>query len=103
MGRLKTFTVDAQEVQGGIAGATVTFKALKRSEWLKWRDDDSMTDADLVKSHVVSWTGFTDDAENELPTPSEDAAVMDELYMHEITALSKLLLQGPHGPDAQKN
>ena len=94
------FTVDAESVQGN-EGATVTFRALKVREVNEYRTTE-MTDADLLRSHVLSWSGFVDDEGRELPSPADEPDVLGELYVHEQLALSRLLFQGPLG-DSAKN
>ena len=93
------FTVDAESVQGN-AGAEVTFRALKVREVNEYRTTP-MTDADLLQAHVVSWSGFVDDAGKELPNPSDDPDALGELYVHEQLALSRLLFSGPDGASAK--
>lgn len=102
MTRTKTFSVDASSVQGN-PDARVTFKAIKRGVWRQYLEDRDFGDDKLASMHIVSWTGFTDDAGEELPSPSEQPDVLDELYQHEIGALARLLAMGPNGPDALKN
>jgi len=94
------FTVDAESVQGN-EGATVTFSALKVREWREYRTTE-MTDIDLVRAHVVAWSGIVGDDGKELPSPADEPTVIDELYMHEQAALARLLWQGPLG-DSAKN
>lgn len=112
--RLNTFTVDAESVQG-IEGTTITFKRLKRREYLAWRNDPDTTDDDLAASHTLSWRGIVDENNNELPSPTDEPGGVDEngyelpspvfgeLYFEEIPKIAALLLQGPDGPDALKN
>jgi len=91
--------VDAEAVQG-IEGATVTFSCVtvgQRQEYL----DTEMNDIDMVRAHIVSWSGIVDDNENELPSPADDPAVTKALYMHEIRELSRLLWAGPDGASAK--
>jgi hypothetical protein len=100
--RKKTFTVGAESVQGN-EGATVTFRAIKRGTWRAYLTGRDFGDDQLVAQHLVSWSGFVDDEGNELPQPSDQSDVLDELYFHEVQALAKLLAFGPNGPDALKN
>lgn len=95
MTRRAQFTVDASSVQGN-GDATVTFRCLKVREFNEYRTTE-MTDADLLRQHVLSWTGFTDDSGYPLPDPKDEPGVLGELYLHEQQALSRLLFQGPDG------
>ena len=99
MPRRTTFTVDAESVQG-IAGAEVTFTALKVRELREYRET-TMTDAELLALKVASWSGFVDDAGKALPSPEDDPDVLCELYIHEQAALLRLLFQGPFGADVK--
>jgi hypothetical protein len=99
MPRRSQFTVDAESVQGN-AGATATFKSLKVREVREYRETE-MTDADLLQQHVLSWSGFVDDQGKALPSPADEPGILGELYVHEQLALSRLLFQGPDGPDAK--
>jgi len=94
------FTVDAESVQG-IPGATVTFRALTVGEWREYRTTE-LTDVDLIRAHLLTWTGIVDDDDNELPSPADEPEVLDALYLHEQQALARLLWQGPMG-DSAKN
>jgi len=99
MPRRSTFTVNAEAVQDE-EGAEVTFSCItvgERQEYL----DTEMNDIDLVKSHVVSWSGIIDNDGHELPSPVDDPAVINALYMHEIRELSRLLWAGPDGASAK--
>jgi hypothetical protein len=98
--RRNQFTVDAESVQG-IAGAEVTFRCLKVRDVREYQGT-GMTDADLIKRHVLSWSGIVDDEGHELPSPSDEPDVLGELYVHEQLALARLLFQGPDG-EAAKN
>lgn len=100
--RRDTFTVDAESVQG-IAGATVTFKRIKRHEFVAWRDDPTQGDGEILETHLVDWSGIVDGDGNELPSPKDEPGVFGELFQDELPLLSTLLIQGPNGPDALKN
>jgi len=100
MARRSQFTVNAEAIQGNI-GAEVTFRALKVGEAREYRET-SMTDQGLLEKHILSWSGFVDDKGNELPCPTDDLSIWDELYVHERIALVHLLYQGPDG-DSAKN
>lgn len=100
--RINTFTVDAQSVQG-IEGATITFRRMKRREWLAWRKNEDTTDDDLVDSHVVEWTGFVDENGNDLPSLKDEPEALGEVFFDETRKIVTLLIQGPDGPDALKN
>jgi hypothetical protein len=97
--RRATFTVDARTVQGN-EDATVTFKALKVREVREYRESD-MTDADLLREHVLSWSGIVDDDGHPLPDPTDEPGVLGELYVHEQAAIARLLFLGPDGADAK--
>ena len=99
MPRRKTFTVDAEDIQG-IEGAEVTFRALKVREFKAYRETD-MTDTELMEQHILSWSGFVDDNDKPLPSPDDDPDVIGELYLHERQELSRLLFQGPDGTNAK--
>ena len=107
MPRLKTtFTVDASSIQDE-KGATITFRSMRRKTWRAWLresgdDGTSLSNDDIVKMHVVKWKGILDDSGKELPSPSEAVDVLDELYMHEIAEMCRLLAAGPDG-DKVKN
>jgi len=93
--RRNQFTVSAESVQGN-AKAEVTFRCLKVGELREWRDDPAQNDTTLLRSHLIDWTGMVDDAGEPLPVQA-----LDELYLHEQRALTRLLLQGPDGPQAK--
>jgi len=97
--RRNQFTVDAESVQG-VAGAEVTFKALKVREVREYRSTD-MTDQELLARHVVAWSGIVDDDLNELPSPADEPGILGELYVHEQLELARLLFQGPDGENAK--
>jgi len=99
MPRRNEFTVDATSVQGN-AGATVTFKALKVREVNEYRETD-LTDLDLLRGHVLSWSGIVDDEDRDLPDPADEPEILGELYTHEQQALVRLLFQGPNGESAK--
>lgn len=98
MARQTTFTVDAESVQG-IAGASITFRALKVGEWRTYIST-SQTDADLVRDHVLTWT-LVDDEGNQMPDPQDEPDILNDLYIHEQQAIVRLLLQGPGGESAK--
>jgi hypothetical protein len=101
MPRRNQWTVDAEAVQGN-AGATVTFHCVtvgERNEYIASPDVDDIV---MLRSHLVAWTGIVDDQDRELPSPADDPAVIDALYMTELRALARLLWAGPEG-DAVKN
>jgi len=100
VGRRNQFVVDAESVQG-IAGAEVVFSCMRVREWREWRDDAETTDSDLLTDHLVSWSGFVDDAGAELPQPKDEPGIVGELYIHEQRALVLLLLAGPDGESAK--
>jgi hypothetical protein len=62
-----------------------------------------MTDSDLLKRHVLSWSGIIDDNGKDLPSPADDPEVLGELYLHEQVALAGLLFLGPDGPNAKNS
>lgn len=97
--RRNQFTVDAESVQGN-AGAEVAFKALKVREVREYRET-AMTDAELLATHVASWTGIVDDEGHELPSPADEPGILGELYIHEMQEMTRLLLQGPMGESAK--
>ena len=98
--RGKQFTVDAESVQGN-AGATVTFRALKvRTQKAIIAGD--VKDPELLAAQIVGWTGIVGDNGESLLSPTDDPSVLDELYIHEQTALVRLLLRGPL-EDTEKN
>lgn len=102
MTRRSTFTVDAESVQRN-PGATVTFRAITVGEYREYRTNPDVTDRDLVREHVVSWSGIVDDNDHPLPNPADEPDVLDQLYMHEQGQLAILLVQGPDGANASKN
>lgn len=91
MTRRNQFTVDAESVQGN-AGAEVTFKAIKVREWEAYRTDPSMGLPDLLGTHVIDWSGFTDDDGHALPSPKDEPSITAELYFHEMRELQRLLI-----------
>jgi len=99
MPRRSTFTVNAEGVQGN-AGATATFKALTVGDVDEARSG-GLRDHDLLVGHLMGWSGIVDDDDQPLPDPVSDPGVLDRLYVHEQTALTRLLFQGPDGPDAK--
>jgi len=42
-----------------------------------------------------------DDNEKPLPSPADEPGILGKLYQHEITALARLLFQGPDGESAK--
>ena len=102
MSRRNTFTVNAQSVQGNV-GATVTFLMLTVGEWKAYGVDPEVNDHTLIRAHIVDWSGIVDDQDRPLPNPADEPDVLDELYMPEQRALSRLLFQGPDGANAEKN
>ena len=70
MPRRKTFTVDAESVQGN-EGAEVTFRALKVRELREYRET-AMTDTELLQGHITAWSGIVDDNGKDLPSPADD-------------------------------
>ena len=92
------FTVDAVSVQG-IEGATVTFRSITVATF-EACSRGQIRDAELVRDHVVAWTGFVDDDDNPLPDPG-DEGVVGQLYRHELAELVRLLLEGPTGESAK--
>ena len=100
MPRRSTFKVDAGSVQGN-AGAEVTFSALTVGEWKAYGTDPEVNDNTLVAAHVVSWSGIVDNNDNPLPSPADEPAVLNALFMHEQRELSRLLFQGPDGESAK--
>jgi hypothetical protein len=99
--RIKKFTVDASEVFG--EGASVTFKSIKRGVWKDYLAGAEFGDDKLVAQHVLSWQGIKDDEGNDLPSPQDEPEILNELYLHEINGLARLLVQGPNGARAVKN
>jgi hypothetical protein len=100
MRRYKTFTVDAESVQGN-AGASVTFRTLKVRTVSEYNTTE-MTDEDLLRQQIESWSGFEDDEGRELPSPSDEPDILGELYLPEKTTLLRLLFRGPD-EDTAKN
>ena len=93
------FVVSAESVQGN-AGAEVTFKALKMREVREYRTL-GISDGEVLKEHLMSWSGFVDDNDKALPSPADDPEVLGELYLHEQQALARLLFQGPDEENAK--
>ena len=98
--RRKTFTVDAESVQG-IEGAEVTFKNIRVRDQREYLDNPEVTDSVMLQRHIISWSGIVDDNENDLPDPVDDPDVLGELYISEQQALTRLLWQGPDGASAK--
>jgi hypothetical protein len=101
MTRVSTFQVDASSVQDN-PGATATFKRITVGERKEYLAREDINDIDMLRSHLVSWSGIVDDSGNELPSPEHEPDAIDALYMSEMRALSRLLWQGPDG-DSAKN
>ena len=99
MARRNQFVVDAESVQGN-EGATVTFHCMKVREMNEYRTTDQ-TDEDVLRDHVVTWSGIVDDDGHELPSPKDEPGAIGELYLHEQRALVRLLFQGPDGENAK--
>jgi hypothetical protein len=100
MPRQKTFTVDAESVQGN-EGASVTFRSLKIGYWRQYLKSEDITDAELLQTHIVKWN-LVDDDGHEIPTPADEPEAISELYIHEQQRLVRLLMQGPDG-ESTKN
>ena len=92
MSRRSTFEADAESVQGN-AGATVTFRAITIGQAREYRET-SMTDDDLLRAHVLDWSGIVDDDDHALPSPKDEPGVLDALYIFERTAIARLLFTG---------
>lgn len=99
MPRRNRFDVDAESVQG-IAGAKATFTCITVGEWQRYRDSP-MTDTELLQAHLVGWSGFVDDDDNDLPSPTDEPEVVNALYLHEQRALVRLMWLGPDGPESK--
>jgi len=97
--RRTTFTVDASSVQGN-EGAEVTFSCITVGQRQEYLDTD-INDIDMVRIHIVSWSGIQDNDGHDFPSPADDPAVVNALYMHEIRELSRLLWAGPDGASAK--
>ena len=93
MSRRSTFEADAESVQGN-AGATVTFRAVTVDEFKEYRET-SMTDRELLASHVVAWKGIVDDNDQDMPSPADEPGIIGKLYLFELQALARLLFAGP--------
>ena len=92
--RRSTFDADAESVQGN-AGATVTFRACTVDEMAVYRET-TMTDREMIMSHVISWSGIVDGDDHELPCPAaDDPGGLGKLYLHELKAMARLLFVGP--------
>ncbi len=100
MPRRSQFTVSAESVQGN-EGATVTFSCLKVREVREYREQDDLDDREMLKRHVIKWSGIVDDSGNELPSPRDEPDILGELYVHEQRALTRLMWAGPDGPEAK--
>ena len=100
MPRRSTFTVDAESVQGN-AGATVTFQRITWGERDRYLNDPDYGDAAMLSEHIVDWHGIEDDDGNEIPSPKDEPGVVAVLYVDEVTALIRLLFQGPSGESAK--
>lgn len=98
--RRKTFTVDAESVQGN-PSAEITFKNVRVRDWNEYIDDPDVTDSVMLQRHVASWSGIVDDNEKDLPDPVDDPGVLGELYVAEQQAITRLLWQGPDGASAK--
>ena len=98
--RRKTFTVDAESVQG-VEGAEITFRNITVRAWREYIDDPDVTDSIMLQRHVVSWTGIVDDDDQEFPNPVDDPDVLGALYVSEQQAITRLLWQGPDGASAK--
>jgi hypothetical protein len=101
MPRRTQFTVDAESVQGN-AGATATFECITVGERREYLTSDDINDIDMIRDHLVAWSGIVDNDGNELPDPQHEPGVIDALFMSEMRALSRLMWQGPDG-DSAKN
>lgn len=100
--RIHTFRIDANSVQG-VEGATITSKAVLRSDWKLYGESDEHGDEWFILKHVTSWSGILDANGKELPSPKDEPGALDNLYMHESGRIARLIAQGPDGPDALKN
>jgi len=92
MSRRSTFEANAESVQGN-AGATVTFRAVTVDEFKEYRET-SMTDREMIASHVVAWKGIVDDNDQALPSPADEPGIVGALYLFELRALAQLLFTG---------
>lgn len=93
MARRSTFDADAESVQGN-AGATVTFRAITVDEFKEYRET-SMTDREMIASHVIAWKGIEDDNGHDMPSPADEPGIVGKLYLQELQALARLLFAGP--------
>jgi len=100
MPRRDTFKVNAVDVQGN-AGAEATFRCITVGERRTYLADADRDDMDMLKAHLVSWSGFVDGSGKPLPDPEDDPDASDALYMHEGRSLARLMWQGPDGADAK--
>lgn len=101
MARTHTFKVDASSILGQ-PGTKVTFISLKRGDWKRWKEDDSVDNADMLIQHVKAWD-LKDPKGHVMPIPKDEPGILDDWYMHEVNSLVNLLFQGPDGPEALKN
>lgn len=97
--RRNQFTIDAESVQGN-AGAEVTFKGLLVEEVHEYRTT-SMTDAEILQTHILGWKGIVDDKDKALPSPVDEPGILSKLYIHEVQRLARLLWDGPDGENAK--
>lgn len=100
MARRNQFTVDAESVQGN-AGAEVTFKRITWGERDRYLNEPEYGDTDILREHLVDWHGIEDDEGHEIPSPKDEPGVVAVLYIDEVTALVRLLFQGPDGENAK--
>lgn len=50
-----------------------------------------------IREHLVNWN-WLDNNGDPLPLPKDDAAVLDRLYIEEITFISKAIIGDPEAP-----
>ena len=100
MPRRKTFTVDAEKVQGN-PGATVTFTNITVGERAEYLADDKADDHTILKRHLIDWKGIVDNDDKDLPSPADEPDVLNALYMDEQRAFARLFWQGPDGESAK--
>jgi len=100
MARRNQFTVDAESVQGN-AGAEVTFSKITIGQRGHYLSDPDYGDADMLRDHIIDWHGIEDDEGREIPSPKDEPGVVAVLYIDELTALVRLLFQGPDGENAK--
>lgn len=91
--RETTYTVSAEAVQGN-PDAKATFRRITIGQHREYLERDDRNDIDMLRDHLVGWSGIVGDDGNELPSPEHEPDVIDSLYLSELRALSRAMWLG---------